>query len=148
MSQTERHFTVAQFLSKCIDESPKTQREIAKEVGWPHPNVLSMIKSGETNLPLDRIGPLAKALDIDPAHLLKLAMSQYMPETFKAVEEALGSPILSQQERDLIVAYRNLARGDEIDVVVSDLRTVQIVPADVLREIRKAREEVLAQKRE
>jgi hypothetical protein len=45
----------AQFLSRAIEFSGKTQREIAAEVGLPKPNFLSMLKTGGSPVPLDRI---------------------------------------------------------------------------------------------
>ena len=62
---------VATYLSRRIDElrGVKTQREIAAEAGFAKPNIISMMKVGETKLALDRIPALAKALDADAGHL-------------------------------------------------------------------------------
>lgn len=38
----------AKFLHDAITASPLTQREIAHRAGFPHPNILSMFKSGDT----------------------------------------------------------------------------------------------------
>ena len=42
----------------------KNQVEIAVEAGFVNTNMLLMIKSGKTKLPLDRVPALAKALDV------------------------------------------------------------------------------------
>ena len=73
--------TVADFIADRLAESDKTQREIAQECGFEKPNIITMFKQGATKIPLNRIGALAKAIDVDPAHLLRLAMKEYMPET-------------------------------------------------------------------
>ena len=54
----------------------KSQVEIAEEAGLVNPNMITMIKSGSTKLPLDRVPALAKALEGDPALMLRLALEQ------------------------------------------------------------------------
>ncbi len=49
---------------------PKSQIDIAGEAGFVNANVLSMLKSGATKLPLDRIPAIANALECDPSYLL------------------------------------------------------------------------------
>lgn len=60
----------------------------------------------EGRLLLNRIGPLAKALEVDPAHLLRLTMLEYMPETWESIESVLQSTLLTANELDFIRAYR------------------------------------------
>ena len=50
----------------------KTQAEIAAEAGFTNVNMLSMIKTGATRLPIDRVPALAAALDVDAARLFQL----------------------------------------------------------------------------
>lgn len=40
-------------------------------------NMLSMLKSGSSKLPLDRVASLARALDCDPAYLLRLTLDRW-----------------------------------------------------------------------
>jgi len=54
---TKPKLTVAQYLTMKIDESGKTQREIATEVGYDAANVITMFKQGSTKLPLNTVGP-------------------------------------------------------------------------------------------
>ena len=72
--------TVAEYLSAQLDVSEKSQKEIAKEIGYDRPNVVSMMKCGVTKLPIAKVGPLAKALGVDPHRLLDLAMREYQPD--------------------------------------------------------------------
>jgi len=104
---------LAKFLAQRISDlnGTKTQAEIAAEAGFLNANVLSMIKSGSTKLALDRVPQLAKALDCDPAFLLRLAMEQSLGVTAaKAVGEIFGSP-LTANEREWIAEIRD-ASGD------------------------------------
>ncbi len=58
---------LADFIEKRVLElRPKHQNEIAEEAGFKNVNMLSMIKSGTSKLPLGRVVALALALDCDP----------------------------------------------------------------------------------
>lgn len=82
--------TFAEHLTKLINRSPKTQREIALEIGYSKPNLITMFKQGLTKVPIEVIPRLAKALDEDPAVLLRIALREYMPEALKTIEAHLG----------------------------------------------------------
>lgn len=91
---------LAQFLTKRIDElrGSKSQVEIADQAGFTTPNMISMLKNGDTKLPIDRVPSMAKALDADPAYLLRLTLEQAMGETAaRAVGEIFGSPVTANE---------------------------------------------------
>lgn len=97
---------LAEYISGQIQFCGKQQNEIAREAGFPKPNVISMIKTGATKLPLEKIGKFAKAIEVDPVFLLKLAMQEYMPATWQEIEKMFGQPILSINE------FNHLAETD------------------------------------
>lgn len=99
--------TVAEYLTQQINLSGKTQQEIAREVGFPKPNVISMIKNGNTKLPISKIAPMAKALGIDPVHLFRIVMQEYDPDTWAIIEESiLKQPVISANEYEIIQVMR------------------------------------------
>ena len=98
--------TVAQFLTDCIDSQTKTQKQIATEIGYKNANIITMLKHGETKLPLDKIGPIAKALEIDCELLFYMVLKEYIPETFVALKPFMQALSLSDEERLLINAFR------------------------------------------
>ena len=109
---------LAKFISKQIDiqaSMGKNQREIAAEVGYEKPNMISMFKRGETKVPLEKIPALAKALNVDTAYLFKLAMQQYWPELGSAIAEVFGT-VLTKNETKLIEVVRQAAEGTDPDV--------------------------------
>jgi transcriptional regulator with XRE-family HTH domain len=57
----------------------KTQTEIAKAVGFNSPNMLSMIKTGKTKLPLKRVAALSRELSIPIEELFLLVLDQNYP---------------------------------------------------------------------
>lgn len=72
----------------------KTQKEIAQEVGFLNPNMLSLLKSGASKIPLDRVPALAKALEADPAYLMRLSLQQSVGVTAaNAIIDVFGTPI-------------------------------------------------------
>lgn len=102
--------SVAKFLTRAIARSGKSQREIAREIGYDKPNIITMFKQGLTKVPLTKVGPLARALGLDPVDLLRLTMAEYAPDTWAAIEDVMGETLLTSDERVLIHAYR-AARG-------------------------------------
>lgn len=72
--------------------SVKSQAEIAAEAGFVNPNMISMLKSGATRIPLDRVPALATALDVDPARLLQLALEQWAGSGQHAPSTASSRP--------------------------------------------------------
>jgi hypothetical protein len=103
--------TVQSFLSDRIAASSKTQRQIADECGFDTANVISMMKSGLIKLPLGRVGPIAKALDCDPAQLLRIGLGEYIPETWQAIEQFLPRDVITANELALINQFR-IATGN------------------------------------
>ena len=72
----------------------KSQAEIAEEAGFISPNMVTMIKKGATKLPIDRVPAVAKALECDPALLLRLALEQGEGATAAtAIFEIIGPPV-------------------------------------------------------
>lgn len=110
--------TVADFIADRLADSDKTQREIAQECGFENPNIITMFKTGATKLPLNRIEPLAKAINADPAHLLRLVMREYIPELWDAIENMLQSTVLTANELELVRAYREVTGDNDAQAVV------------------------------
>lgn len=105
--------TVAEYLTFHINNSEKTQRQIALEIGYTKPNIITMFKQGSTKLPLDKVGPLAKALEIEPEDLFLKVMTEYMPETFEALSPFLCGLMLSKDELELIDNFRTFKALEE-----------------------------------
>jgi hypothetical protein len=79
-------------------DHPGIRTEIAAEAGFPNANFVSMIKSGASKLALDHVPSLAKALECDPAFLMRLALEQSVGSTAaKALVEILGTPITANE---------------------------------------------------
>lgn len=71
----------------------KTQAEIANEAGFTNEKMLILMKDGWIKVPLDRVPSLAKALEVDPEHFMRLTLEQALGEkTTKSILEILCTP--------------------------------------------------------
>ncbi|MCA0272242.1 MAG: XRE family transcriptional regulator [Proteobacteria bacterium] len=117
---------LAKFVEKRVLElqGKRTQAEIAAEAGFRTPNVVTMMKTGATKLPLDRVEALAKALETDPALLFRLALQQPgNQKTARAVAEIFGT-VLTRNEVAWIEELR--AASGESDPVLTEKRRAKL----------------------
>ncbi len=106
---------LAKFIEKRVLElrPDKSQAEIAKAAGFLNPNMITMLKTGATKLPLDRVSSLAAALDCDPRLLFNLALEQMGgATTVRAIEEIFGT-IVTRNEVAWIGEIRNASGGSD-----------------------------------
>lgn len=102
------NITVADYIAQQVNLCGKPQMEIAREAGFNKPNIITMIKQGKTKLPMAKVGPMAKALGVDPTFLFQLAMQEYEPETWEALREfVFKTPLLTQNEVEIIETIRH-----------------------------------------
>ncbi|WLR91035.1 helix-turn-helix domain-containing protein [Shinella zoogloeoides] len=100
--------TLQQFLNKRIYElqSRKSQMEIANEAGFNNANFISMLKSGRSKLALDRVPAMAKALDVDPAYLFRLALSQFFDDAVLKELMPLFKSAVTENEKEILDVIR------------------------------------------
>jgi len=84
--------TVQATFAAMLENSGKTQKAIALEVGFGLRNVISMMKTGDMKVPIDRAPALARACGADPAAFTRLVLAEYMPEVLEMVVAELGVP--------------------------------------------------------
>lgn len=96
------------FLEKRIRDlkGTKSQADIAVEAGFLSINMMSMIRTGASRLPLDRVPALARALGCDPAHLFNLALEQQDAALASLVREVFGVA-MTRNEQAWIEAVRD-----------------------------------------
>ncbi len=102
----------ANMLSEAIEQSGMTQREIADRVGFKSPNIITMLKKGDTRVPLNRIPALAQALGMDERDFLITAIAEYHPGVHEVLVDVLGLP-LTDAELGIVTMFRlGTMRGD------------------------------------
>lgn len=91
---------LAKYVGRRVLElkAKKSQSQIASEAGFPNPNMVTMIKNGTSKLALDRVPSMARALECDPAYLMRLALEQAIGSTAaEAVIEVFGEPVTANE---------------------------------------------------
>jgi hypothetical protein len=78
--------------------------------GYPRPNIISMFKTAETKIPLEKIAVFAQILGIDGKHFLRVALLEYSPNVLEVIETTFG-PQVSRNEAALLAELR--ARTDD-----------------------------------
>lgn len=106
--------SVADYISQQIELSGKKQKDIAEELNYEKPNMITMIKQGRTPLPINKITPIAKALNIDPIHLFRHVMMEYHPHTWEAFESVMGQYAISKNEMEILEVVRETAQGQDV----------------------------------
>lgn len=72
----------------------KTQTDIAKAAGFQNANFVSMLKNGNSKIPIDRVPDLARSIEVDPALLMRLSLDQSIgPAGAAAVISVFGTPV-------------------------------------------------------
>lgn len=122
---TKTKISVAKYLEQQLAVCGKSQREVSAEIGYTNPNIITMFKTGATKIPVTKAAALAKALNIDPAHMLRLVMNEYMPDTWTAIEDILGTDsLLTEQEKSVAMFVREIAGDAPFDLTVAENRKV------------------------
>lgn len=88
-----------------------SDHDLCAAIGLERAIALGLIKSGSMRMPLTKVPALAAALDLDPAELLKLALSEQSPDLLQVIEEAFNPMRLTATETNLIRHLRELC-GD------------------------------------
>ena len=86
-----------------------TNHDICLAIGLEREVALELIKTGSMKFPLTKIPALAAVLALDPAELLKLALSEQSPDLLQVIEEAFNPMRLTATETNLIRHLRELA---------------------------------------
>ena len=109
-----KKLSVAEYLAQQIAICGKSQKEICEEVGYDKPNIITMFKQGKTKIPIGKVPLFAKALGVDPIHMLRLTMLEYSPETWEVIETLLGSSVVSEGEQVIIDIVREASDGHDL----------------------------------
>jgi transcriptional regulator with XRE-family HTH domain len=94
--------TVAEYLTAQIDLCGKSQLEIAREIGFEKPNIITMFKQGKSKLPIGRVEAMAKALGVDPTYLYSLCMQEYEPDVWPIVQKMMQRNGLTETQSEVL----------------------------------------------
>ena len=63
---------LSEFLTSQIETCGRQQNEIAAELGYERPNIITMFKKGQTKVPIEKIPAFAKVIGVDQAFLMRI----------------------------------------------------------------------------
>lgn len=103
------------YLAWHIDHCGKRREQIAAEVGFQNPNMVSMIKRG-TRLPRDKVLKMALALNVDPFELMRRFWTEHFPAEWEMLELILNQPVLTEEEVKMVrlVRQKGLATIEQL----------------------------------
>ena len=130
MNHQPHSATVAQLIRERVAQTKKCPSQIAAEAGLSSPNLLQLVGEGRAKLPVQHVQAVATALGIDPVHLIRLAVTEYLPGVWETVVQALQGTALTANERKLVDAYRQVTgSSDAVPTVVDRDAVLAIVMA-------------------
>lgn len=101
MKHPHTNTPATQFINARINEiiHRKTQQEMAREAGFKNSSMITLLKQGSTKLAIDRVPGMAKALEVDPASMMRLTLEQSVGITAAAaLIECFGSPVTVNEQ--------------------------------------------------
>lgn len=104
--------SVKEYLTAQIDICGRRQKDIATDIGYTKPNMITMLKQGLTKLPLDKVGLMANAIGCDPKYLLRVAINDYMPDTLPLIEDMIGL-MVTEHEAEIILELRKTTKDND-----------------------------------
>lgn len=117
--------SVAKYFEQQLALCGRSQKDVAADCGYGNANIITMFKNGTTKIPLSKVGVIAKALGIDPTYFLRLAMTEYAPKAWDAIEQILGfDNMMSAQEIELAKFIRESTVNMAFDLSIMDNRKV------------------------
>ena len=127
MTQPYQNTATAKLIADRIRDlsHKKTQAEIAIDAGFPNANMITFLKNGRNKVPLDRVPSLAKALEVDPAYLMRLALDQAVGATAaKAITDIFGTPA-TENERGWLQELRDASENTDPRITARSRATLR-----------------------
>ena len=95
-------------LAERIKAKGTSQVSLAEALGYANANMISLFKKGTTRIPLDKVVPFARALDVDPAEMIREWFDTYMPGILPTVIDPYIGMALTANEEAWVRRLRKL----------------------------------------
>jgi hypothetical protein len=90
--------------------------DLQKALGYPMPNVISMMKTGSMNLPASKVLITAKMLKVDPVFLLRKVISENDPALWDSISAVLDQHLVTKNELALLRYVRYHLDGHDVNL--------------------------------
>lgn len=115
-SENSLNVPVYEIISAAMARSTKSTAELAGEMGYKTPNILSMLKTGAMRLPQNKVVTVGKPLGIDTTYLLRVVDRENNTNYAEVIEKAIDRPLISDNEMKLPLMQRAVSHGLDIDI--------------------------------
>jgi hypothetical protein len=109
---------------RAIEKTCISDEAIAEACGFSSMAVVNCIKKGDMKIPLTKIPSIAKAVGLDEAYLLRLALNENHPGLLEQIESMFGTMLISKSEKKLIESYRYISKDTDAAPIVIDRAAV------------------------
>ncbi|CAN7151591.1 hypothetical protein [Rhizobium sp. LjRoot254] len=109
---TEQKFAVAKFIDENVKRSPLTAAEIALECGFRSEKTLLAFRRAEIRLPLDKVAPLADAIECNKSELLTLVLKSWFPTDVVELLQTSLAPATGVLKGPRSTPSRNMVVGE------------------------------------
>lgn len=110
--------TMKQQIAVSQERLELSDDQLAAALGYESGNVVACIKKGLMNFPVGKVPELARALELEPGRLMKMALEEMAPSVLAAVEACLGPLQLTPGEVRLITTLREESKGKGVAPVM------------------------------
>ena len=121
------HLTFAEYISREISKHENAAEWLPGKVGLENANILKAVINKTMKAPAASIYPLAKALELDPAHVLNVYLRDYLPEIERAIFDCGGSMIVSEHERTILDGHRRYSKNGNPEVMLFEDKSVVMI---------------------
>lgn len=111
---------VFQMLFDEVDRRGDTLEMVAKVCELRSASVLVQCWRGVLIIPISYIPGIARYLGVDPAWLLRIYLEDHLPDTMKMIEQCGLSMLVTERERELLLAYRRATGGQDLTMTIND----------------------------
>lgn len=121
---TDTKLTVAAFLSRTLADLDRPKEDLEAAIGASNMKIVLGVIAGTLKLPAERVFAIAKAIEIDPALLMRIYLRDYCPELEQAIFDCEGTITATKSERLVLAAFRSQTHNCEPGVLVFEGKKV------------------------
>lgn len=107
--KTERVCRMRDLFSEKVEREDANFALLDQQFKMGSANVLIRFWQGKITLPVQSVPEVARYLGVDPAWLLRIYLEDHLPATLATIDGACATMLLTQHERNLVLAYRQIA---------------------------------------
>ena len=93
--------------------------DMQRALGYPMPNVISMMKTGSMKPPANKVLAIAEMLKVDPVFLLRKVIAENEPALWDAIASVLDQHLVTKNELALLRLVRYRLDGHDVNLTES-----------------------------